>query len=331
MPASPPRAGCRRSATPTGSGRATGSRTSPPPRPSSASRSVVHQFYDARRAALATVEPNPAHLALARLEARGRRRPARGHPEHRRPARARRLHPGAAHARRAALRAVPRLRCPGRVGGRPRRLPAVPRLPEPELRPDVVWFGEVPYELDRIFTALEEADLFVSIGTSGAVYPAAGLRPGRVGVRRPHARAQPGPERGQPLLRRGPARPRRRDRAGLGRRVVGVSDRRPGYRDRHDAAARTARSPSSSRSVRPRSPWRPPRRRPAVDGHHAAKRDGADPRPVAGRREGRDAGVARLRARSGWPARRRTRSWRSTSTSTTPSSRPTTTGAARSR
>ena len=39
----------------------------------------------------------------------------------------------------------------------------------------MVWFGEVPYELDRIFTALERAELFVSIGTSGAVYPAAGF------------------------------------------------------------------------------------------------------------------------------------------------------------
>jgi len=39
----------------------------------------------------------------------------------------------------------------------------------------VVWFGEVPYDMDRIEVALERADLFVSIGTSGAVYPAAGF------------------------------------------------------------------------------------------------------------------------------------------------------------
>ena len=39
----------------------------------------------------------------------------------------------------------------------------------------MVWFGEVPYEMDRIFDALETCDLFVSIGTSGAVYPAAGF------------------------------------------------------------------------------------------------------------------------------------------------------------
>jgi len=43
------------------------------------------------------------------------------------------------------------------------------------MRPDVVWFGEMPYGMDDIFAALREADLFVSIGTSGAVYPAAGF------------------------------------------------------------------------------------------------------------------------------------------------------------
>ena len=43
------------------------------------------------------------------------------------------------------------------------------------VRPDIVWFGEMPYEMDRIDEALRRADLFVSIGTSGAVYPAAGF------------------------------------------------------------------------------------------------------------------------------------------------------------
>jgi len=43
------------------------------------------------------------------------------------------------------------------------------------LRPDVVWFGEIPYQMDRIAAALARCDLFVSIGTSGAVYPAAGF------------------------------------------------------------------------------------------------------------------------------------------------------------
>jgi NAD-dependent deacetylase len=43
------------------------------------------------------------------------------------------------------------------------------------VRPDIVWFGEMPYEMERIDEALHRCDLFVSIGTSGAVYPAAGF------------------------------------------------------------------------------------------------------------------------------------------------------------
>ena len=46
---------------------------------------------------------------------------------------------------------------------------------EGRVRPDIVWFGEMPYEMERIDEALQRADLFVSIGTSGAVYPAAGF------------------------------------------------------------------------------------------------------------------------------------------------------------
>jgi len=43
------------------------------------------------------------------------------------------------------------------------------------VRPDIVWFGEMPYRMDEIFAALHDADLFISIGTSGNVYPAAGF------------------------------------------------------------------------------------------------------------------------------------------------------------
>ncbi len=43
------------------------------------------------------------------------------------------------------------------------------------LRPDVVWFGEMPYQMERIYAALAGCDLFLSIGTSGNVYPAAGF------------------------------------------------------------------------------------------------------------------------------------------------------------
>ena len=44
-----------------------------------------------------------------------------------------------------------------------------------EWRPHIVWFGEMPFEMERIYQALEECDLFVAIGTSGHVYPAAGF------------------------------------------------------------------------------------------------------------------------------------------------------------
>ena len=54
--------------------------------------------------------------------------------------------------------------------------PACPHCATPGLlRPDIVWFGEMPYEMERIDSALMDADLFVSIGTSGNVYPAAGF------------------------------------------------------------------------------------------------------------------------------------------------------------
>lgn len=46
---------------------------------------------------------------------------------------------------------------------------------EGQMRPDVVWFGEMPYHMERIGAALSRCDLFLSIGTSGTVYPAAGF------------------------------------------------------------------------------------------------------------------------------------------------------------
>lgn len=53
--------------------------------------------------------------------------------------------------------------------------PPCPACGTASLRPDIVWFGEVPYRMDEIEAAMARADLFVSIGTSGAVYPAAGF------------------------------------------------------------------------------------------------------------------------------------------------------------
>jgi NAD-dependent deacetylase len=43
------------------------------------------------------------------------------------------------------------------------------------MRPDVVWFGEIPYRMEEIYEAFTRCDLFISIGTSGTVYPAAGF------------------------------------------------------------------------------------------------------------------------------------------------------------
>ena len=136
---------------------------------------TVQRFYDARRRALHAVMPNAGHLALAALErALGKRlllvtqniddlheRAGSSHVVH--------MH---GELFSALCRAC---------GGRSRweddlvDRPACPACGVSELRPDVVWFGELPYEMDRIHRALTRADLFVSIGTSGAVYPAAGF------------------------------------------------------------------------------------------------------------------------------------------------------------
>jgi len=135
----------------------------------------VHRFYDARRAALAAVEPNAAHRALADLEA------SLGDDLlvvtqniddlHERGGSSRVLH---MHGR---LRSALCRACGGRVEWHQdlSQRPPCPACGVAELRPDVVWFGEIPYEMDRIFDALDAADVFVSIGTSGAVYPAAGF------------------------------------------------------------------------------------------------------------------------------------------------------------
>jgi NAD-dependent deacetylase len=138
----------------------------------------VHAFYNARRQGLLSgeVAPNAAHLALARLEA---------------------AWPGAVllitqniddlheragsrnllHMHGELLKA--RCLCCGDVTPWRQDMSldsTCPACARPGgLRVHVVWFGEMPFEMDRIFSALEVCDLFVSIGTSGSVYPAAGF------------------------------------------------------------------------------------------------------------------------------------------------------------
>jgi NAD-dependent deacetylase len=136
---------------------------------------LVHRFYDARRAALATVVPNAAHDALARLDAQwpGDLLIVTQNVDdlHERAGAKRLLH------MHGALRSALCTACGARGAcGGPLPPGAIcDACVAPALRPDIVFFGEMPYDIERIEHALAEADLFVSIGTSGAVYPAAGF------------------------------------------------------------------------------------------------------------------------------------------------------------
>jgi NAD-dependent deacetylase len=137
---------------------------------------MVLRFYDERRRALATVQFNPAHAALARLDAEwpGELLIVTQNVDdlHER-AGARRL----VHIHGELLSAVCRA-CGtrDRFDGDMLPGPPCPACGTPgALRPDIVFFGEIPYHMELIEAALAAADLFVSIGTSGAVYPAAGF------------------------------------------------------------------------------------------------------------------------------------------------------------
>lgn len=139
---------------------------------------LVHDFYNLRRRGLLAPEirPNPAHMALAALEKSwpgevlvvtqniddlheraGTRNLIHMHGE---------VLKAFCHFCRAKTECREDLSAElvcascARPGG---------------MRPDIVWFGEMPYEMDRIFTSLSDCDLFISIGTSGNVYPAAGF------------------------------------------------------------------------------------------------------------------------------------------------------------
>jgi NAD-dependent deacetylase len=137
---------------------------------------LVQAFYDARRAALSGVAPNAAHDALARLDAEWRGDlliVTQNVDDLHERAGARRLLHMHGELKSAWCRACDR-RMPWAAD-----LGDGPVCPECRraggLRPDIVWFGEMPYGMDVIDRAVSRADLFVSIGTSGAVYPAAGF------------------------------------------------------------------------------------------------------------------------------------------------------------
>ncbi len=137
---------------------------------------LVYRFYNARRSQLSEVAPNAAHLALARLqrefegdvflvtqnvddlhEQAGSAQVCHMHGEL-----------NSMLCRRCSecmpatgdFDAASGCPCCGQPGG---------------LRPDIVWFGEIPYHMDEIAMRLDGCDLFIAVGTSGVVYPAAGF------------------------------------------------------------------------------------------------------------------------------------------------------------
>lgn len=136
----------------------------------------VRAFYDARRAQARAAEPNAAHYALARLQR----------------TQADVLivtqNVDGLHARAGSTRLLPIhgtldgalcAACDHRWPWGDGPMTAMHACPSCHrtgcVRPDVVWFGEMPHGLDAAYAALADCDLFVSIGTSGAVYPAAGF------------------------------------------------------------------------------------------------------------------------------------------------------------
>ncbi|WP_424975089.1 NAD-dependent deacylase [Dinoroseobacter sp. S124A] len=135
----------------------------------------VHGFCNARRANCLEALPNAAHHALAALQARAGlevtlvtqnvddllERAGAHDVIHMHGQLTRALCAGCGHRWDAPRTMAPEDPCPA--------------CNRPATRPDIVWFGEIPYHMDAIEDALFRADLFVSIGTSGEVYPAAGL------------------------------------------------------------------------------------------------------------------------------------------------------------
>ena len=139
---------------------------------------LVHRFYNARRQQLLSPEiaPNLGHYALAELEEKfpGKCLLVTQNIDN--------LHERAGSENRLHMHGeLLNMRC--QESG---VVYAVNDDSQPEdlcqccgssenLRPDIVWFGELPMHMQQIYNALEQCDLFVSIGTSGHVYPAAGF------------------------------------------------------------------------------------------------------------------------------------------------------------
>ncbi len=146
---------------------------------------LVQRFYDERRVNVMEAQPNAAHRALARLDAEwaGELLIVTQNIDdlHERAGARRVLHMHGEVLSAWCTACDARHRWTGTlIDG-----PPCPACTQAQLRPDIVWFGEMPYRMDEIYRALGRADLFISIGTSGAVYPAAGFvqEAGRHGAR----------------------------------------------------------------------------------------------------------------------------------------------------
>ncbi len=138
----------------------------------------VHDFYNARRRSLLSsdVAPNPAHFALAELERRWTDEvlvvTQNIDDLHERAGTSRLIH---MHGEMLKARCAS---CAGIVAWKDDLgldTPCPTCKQSGAMRPDVVWFGEIPLEMDRIYRAIAECALFISIGTSGNVHPAAGF------------------------------------------------------------------------------------------------------------------------------------------------------------
>ncbi|MEL0209786.1 MAG: NAD-dependent deacylase, partial [Novosphingobium sp.] len=127
---------------------------------------LVLRFYDMRREAIQTKQPNAAHTALARLD---REWPKKAGGEvlivtqnvddlHERGGALNVLHMHGQHLNAWCTACDERHRWTGPLIHRP----PCPTCGESALRPDVVWFGEVPYRMEEIYQAVAGADLFVS-------------------------------------------------------------------------------------------------------------------------------------------------------------------------
>ncbi len=137
---------------------------------------LVHRFYDMRRSNIQTAMPNAAHWALGALDSSwtGNLLIVTQNVDdlHERAGTRRLLHMHGEHLKALCTACSVRIAWHEDLAHRP----ACPVCRGKDtLRPDVVWFGEVPYHMPEIEMQLEACDVFISIGTSGAVYPAAGF------------------------------------------------------------------------------------------------------------------------------------------------------------